>query len=146
LFFKCSSFPSVPTPTDGLALTNLIKNVFNSYGIDLNNIRGQCYDGAASMRGSYSDVQRRIKKENPLALYIHILNLCLVDLAKSVPMVRNTFGTLSTLHNFIKASSKRYAIFKKVQESNAENKTFPDHSNIDNQKVQEDLKNIKITQ
>lgn len=98
-------------------------------------------------RGSYSGVQSRIKEENLLALYVHcyahILNLCLVDLAKSVPMVRNTFGTLSTLHNFIKASSKRYAIFKKLQESNAENKTIPDHSNIDNQKVQEDLKNIK---
>jgi len=133
--------------TDGLALTNLIKNVLNSYRIDLNNIRGQCYDGAASMRGSYSGVQSRIKDENPLALYVHcyahILNLCLVDLAKSVSMVRNTFGTLSTLHNFIKASSKRYAIFKKGQKSNAENKTIPDSSNFDNQKVQEDLKNIK---
>lgn len=46
---------------------------------------------------------------------------CLVDLVKSVPTVRNTFGTLSTLHNFIKASSKRCAVFKKVQEeSNTE--------------------------
>lgn len=58
-------------------------------------------------------------------------------------MIRNTFGTLSILQNCIKASSKRYSIFKKVQKSNAKTKTIPDHSNIDNQKEQEDLKNIK---
>jgi len=122
--------------TDGLTLTNLINDILNSYGLDINDMRGQCYDGAAVMRGSYSGVQSRIKKDNPLALYVHcyahILNLCLVDLAKSVSMVRNTFGTLSTLNNFIKAFSKRYAVFTKVQEE----------SNTEYGKVQEDL--IKV--
>jgi len=129
--------------TDGLTLTNLIKDIINSHGLEIIYMRGQCYDGAAAMRGSYRGVQSRIKKDNPLALYVHcyahILNLCLVDLAKSVSMVRNTFGTLSNLHNCIKVSSKRYAVFKKVQEE----------SNTEYEKVQEDLmkvnkKNIKI--
>lgn len=44
------------------------------------NLRGQYYDGAAVIRGSYSDVQARIQKENLLALYVHcyvyLLNLC----------------------------------------------------------------------
>lgn len=106
--------------TDGLALTNVIKETLKLHGLNLSFIRGQCYDGAASMRGCYNGVLSKIKEENPLALYVHcyahILNLCLVDLAKFIPMVRNTFGTLSTLHNFIKASSKRYAVFKNIQE------------------------------
>lgn len=97
--------------TDELTLTNIIKDILNSHGLDINYMRGQCYDGAAAMRGSYSGVQSRIKKDNPLALYVHcyahILNLGLVDLVKSVSMVRNTFGTLLTLYNFI-------IIFKKI--------------------------------
>ncbi|KAE9539861.1 hypothetical protein AGLY_005113 [Aphis glycines] len=85
----------------------------------LENLRGQCYDGAASMRGSYKGVQARIKVENPLAIYVHcnahILNLCLVDLAKQVCQLRNVFGTLNVLHNFVGASSKRQALFEKMR-------------------------------
>lgn len=71
------------------------------------------------MRGFYSGVQSRIKKENLLArynhCYAHILNLYLVDLAKFITLVRNIFVTLSTIHNFIEPSSKIYFVFKKVQ-------------------------------
>ncbi|KAE9536184.1 hypothetical protein AGLY_007407 [Aphis glycines] len=88
-------------------------------GLQLECLRGQCYDGAASTRGAYNGVQSRIKEENPLALYVHcnahILNLCLVDLSKQISHVRNVFGTLSTLHNFIKASSKRQAVFDNIR-------------------------------
>ncbi|KAL4121826.1 hypothetical protein QTP88_014259 [Uroleucon formosanum] len=104
--------------TDGETLSMLIKSTFISHGLKIENIRGQCYDGAASMRGSYKGVQARIREENHLAMYIHcnahILNLCLIDLAKQVSYVRNVFGTLNTLHNFIGASSKRHAIFEKM--------------------------------
>ncbi|XP_025192782.1 zinc finger MYM-type protein 1-like isoform X2 [Melanaphis sacchari] len=105
--------------TDGECLTNLIKVVLNSYNLRIEDLRGQCYDGAASMRGSYNGVQAKIRTENPLAFYVHchahILNLCLVDLAKQVSYVRNTFGTLKALHNFIGASSKRYEIFEQIR-------------------------------
>lgn len=101
--------------TDGLTLSLLIKDVLVSNGLQLKSLRGQWYDGAASMRGAYKGVQSRIKEENPLALYVHcnahILNLCLADLSKQVSHVRNVFGTLSALHNFINASSKRQAVF-----------------------------------
>ncbi|XP_060845501.1 zinc finger MYM-type protein 1-like [Rhopalosiphum padi] len=104
--------------TDGESLTNLIKVVLNSYNLRITDLRGQCYDGAASMRGSYNGVQAKIRIENPLAFYVHchahILNLCLVDLAKQVSYVRNTFGTLKALHSFIGASSKRYEIFEQI--------------------------------
>lgn len=59
-------------------------------------MRGQYYDGAASMRGSYKGVQSRIRSENKLAIYVHcyayVLNLCLVDLSKQLSFVRNTLG------------------------------------------------------
>lgn len=89
------------------------------HGLNLSSIRGQCYDGSASMKWCYSGVQNRTKIETPLALYTHcyahILNLCLVDLATFIPLVRIPFGTLSTVHNCIRTCLKRYAVFKKVQ-------------------------------
>ncbi|KAL4089149.1 hypothetical protein QTP88_024217 [Uroleucon formosanum] len=79
--------------TDGETLSMLIKSTLVSHGLKIENIRGQCYDGAASMRGSYRSIR---------------------NLAKQVSYVRNVFGTLNTLHNFIGASSKRHAIFEKM--------------------------------
>ncbi|XP_008181768.1 zinc finger MYM-type protein 1-like [Acyrthosiphon pisum] len=104
--------------TDSETLANLIKKVLSDSGLDIQNLRGQCYDGAAAMRGSYTGVQARIREENPIALYVHcyahILNLCLVDLSKQVSYVRNTFGTLQSLYSFVGASSKRNAVFESV--------------------------------
>lgn len=104
--------------TDSETLANLIKKVISDNGLDIQNLRGQCYDGAAAMRGSYTGVQARIREENPIALYVHcyahILNLCLVDLSKQVSYVRNTFGTLQSLYSFVGASSKRNAVFESV--------------------------------
>lgn len=75
-------------------------------------------DGAAAMRGTYNGVQAKIRELNPLAFYVycyaHILNLCLVDLTKQVACVRNIFGTLQSLNNYIKASSKRNAIYESI--------------------------------
>lgn len=102
--------------TDSETLTNLIKEVLSKNDLKIENIRGQCYDGAAAMRGSYTGVQARIRQENQTALYVHcyahILNLCLVDLTKQVSFVRNMFGAMQSLHNFIHASSKRHAVFE----------------------------------
>jgi len=87
-------------------------------GLKVEDIRGQCYDEAAAMRGTYNGVQARIRELNSLAFYVHchahILNLCLVDLTKQVPCVRNIFGTLQSLYNFIKSSSKRNEIYENM--------------------------------
>lgn len=104
--------------TDGETLVNLIKQFLQTNNLSIQNIRGQCYDGAASMRGSYTGVQARIRSENKFAIYVHcyahILNLCLVDLSKQSSFVRNTFGTLQTLYSFMGASSKRNSVFEKI--------------------------------
>lgn len=104
--------------TDGETLANLIKQFLQKNNLSIQNIRGQCYDGAASMRGSYKGVQSRIRSENKFAIYVHcyahILNLCLVDLSKQSSFVRNTFGTLQTLYSFMGTSSKRNSVFEKI--------------------------------
>lgn len=104
--------------TDSKTLANLIQKILLQNSLKVEDVRGQCYDGAAAMRGTYNGVQARIRELNPLAFYVHchahILNLCLVDLTKQVACVRNIFGTLQSLYNFIKASSKRNEIYENM--------------------------------
>lgn len=104
--------------TDSKTLANLIPKILLQNGLKVEDIRGQCYDGAAAMRGTYNGVQARIRELNPLAFYVHchahILNLCLIDVTKQVACVRNIFGTLQSLYDFIKASSKRNEIYENM--------------------------------
>ena len=64
-------------------------------------------------------VAARIKRDNSKAIYIHynghILNLVLVDAAKAVTTARNTFGTVSELHNFIEASAKTCCVSRDTE-------------------------------
>ena len=99
--------------TDGESMFNLIKTALVSAGLCIADVRAQCYDGAANMRGLYSGVAARFKQENPLSFYVHcyahVLNLCIVDACSSVAVIRNAFGVMSSLHNLLEASAKRHA-------------------------------------
>ena len=63
----------------GESLFNAVVTVLDDMGIDINNCRGQCYDNASNMSGTYKGVQARIKQINPLAEWVpcaaHTLNL-----------------------------------------------------------------------
>ncbi|KAE9534473.1 hypothetical protein AGLY_008563 [Aphis glycines] len=88
----------------GLGLANTLQNTLEKLGFDLNKLRGQGYDGAAAMRGSFRGVQAIIKEKYPKALYTHYvshsLNLCLSDAAK-IQDIRNAFGRTTILKNKI---------------------------------------------
>ena len=62
--------------TDAEALSKIIKDALLRMNLSLQNLRGQCYDGASNMRNVNTDVQCHIKKQ-PKALYIHCRNHCL---------------------------------------------------------------------
>ncbi len=40
-------------------------------GLSLNNLRGQGYDGASTMSGEKSGVQKKIREKQPKAIYTH---------------------------------------------------------------------------
>ncbi|KAF0683297.1 Uncharacterized protein FWK35_00036272, partial [Aphis craccivora] len=69
--------PEHDTSEKGLA--NLILESFKQFGVELKFLRGQGYDGAASMSGIYNGVQSHIRQIYPPAMYVHcsahILNL-----------------------------------------------------------------------
>jgi hypothetical protein len=85
------------------------------------NIRAQCYDGAASMRGKYSGLASRVKELEPRAIYIHchahLLNLTLQSSLSSIREIRNFLGTVNSLYSFLEASAKRHERFQEIQKA-----------------------------
>lgn len=99
----------------GLGLATVLLNALKELGLDLDKLRGQGYDGAATMSGNFRGVQAIVKKSYPKALYTHCvshsLNLCLSDAAKT-QAIRNSFSIISDCCGFFHSSAKRTTILK----------------------------------
>ena len=60
------------------------------------------------MSGTYSGVQARLKKKQPLAVYIHFtmahnLNLVLNDSCGGISEIKNLYGMMEKLYTFFKS-------------------------------------------
>ncbi|XP_061909661.1 zinc finger MYM-type protein 1-like isoform X2 [Entelurus aequoreus] len=88
--------------------------------LQIENMRGQGYDGAANMSGQYKGLQTRILQHNAKALYVHChahcLNLVLVESVKSSLHFIAFFNLVEKLYVFFTASSKRHTAFVKCQQ------------------------------
>ena len=82
----------------GKSLADKIIAQIKNNGLDLQNLRGQSYDGAANMSGVYNGVQAVITRMVPNAPYVHCadhsLNLVLNDSVKYVEIIRNVYDFL----------------------------------------------------
>ena len=78
------------------------------YGLDLNNMVGQAYDGASVMSGKNHGVQQRISQVAKHAYYVHCcahrLSLILVDACKTVREAREFFALLELIYVFVSGS------------------------------------------
>ena len=105
--------------TDGKALYDLITKAISDLNLDLTNIVGKCFDGAANMSGKEKGLAARMKNCSPLAVYVHcyghLLNLALQDTMSEVEPLRNALGTIQSLYNLLEASSKRHAMFRDIE-------------------------------
>ena len=105
--------------TTAEALFELLKQILGAVGLCFSNLRSQRYDGASNMRGRYSGLSARIKEIEPRAIYTHcythILNLVLSHACQSIQDVRNAFGIVASIYNFIEGSAKRHLIFQSVR-------------------------------
>ncbi|XP_051793678.1 zinc finger MYM-type protein 1-like [Acanthochromis polyacanthus] len=89
--------------------------------LNASNMRGQAYDGAKTMSGHISGLQKRVKDScSSQALYVHCcahnLNLILLDSATSCTTGKLFFGTLEQLYCFLTLSLPRYRILTKQQD------------------------------
>ena len=90
-------------------ITTAIINTLEGLGLSLNELRGQGYDGAATMSGEKLGVQKQIRDRQPKAVYTHCaghsLNLVIIS-SCSVPPVQNCIDQIKSLTLWIKSSPK----------------------------------------
>ena len=99
------------------AISQKILETLTSLSIDVSNIRGQVYDGAAVMSSEIAGVQAKIKEVSPLALYTHCYSHCLnlsIAAACGVPEVRHLITLINQAYLFLNNSSKRQRMFEIV--------------------------------
>lgn len=98
----------------GRVIGKAISDVVEKMGLDIDNCVGQGYDGASTMSSETKGAAAVILEKNPRALYTHCashsLNLAVVGTCK-LQAVRNMYGTVLQVINFINASAKRVAVF-----------------------------------
>ncbi len=84
--------------TDAETIYLVIKDMLQALNLDIHKVRGQCYDGASSMSGSKKGVAKRIKEEEPRALYLHCfghaLNLAACDSIKGCKVLRDSLDAI----------------------------------------------------
>ncbi|CAL8118405.1 unnamed protein product [Prunus armeniaca] len=97
--------------TNALTLKQEICKVLDNNGILVENMRGQGYDGASNMCGSWNGLQSLFLQDCPYAYYVHCfahrLQLALNGAAKDVKVVWRFFSMLTNIVNFVSASAKR---------------------------------------
>lgn len=107
------------TDTTATSLFAILKDILCRFNLPIEKCRGQCYDGAANMRGKHRGVQALMQEQEPRALYVHclahILNLVLHDVGQKVDMCRDFLYAVTELINFVTCSPKRVASFQEIQ-------------------------------
>lgn len=108
----------IPTEsTTGASLANVIINTINSLNINILYLRGQGYDGAASMSGQLKGVHAIINQKYPTALYVHCaahsLNLAISD-ASEVQGIRNCTGIIGKVYSFFNTPKRQFVLQKNV--------------------------------
>ncbi|KAI5335857.1 hypothetical protein L3X38_025991 [Prunus dulcis] len=96
--------------TNALTLKKEICKVLGNNDILVENMRGQGYDGASNMRGSWNGLQALFLQDCPYTYYVHCfvhrLQLALNGVAKDVKVLWRLFLMLTNIVNFVSASAK----------------------------------------
>ncbi|XP_062203442.1 uncharacterized protein LOC133905697 [Phragmites australis] len=100
--------------TSGSGLFNVLIDSIKSFGLNIDDIRGQGYDNGSNMKGKHKGVQRRLLDINRRALYMpcacHSLNLTLCDMAKSCAKAISFFGIVQRIYVLFSGSTKRWKV------------------------------------
>jgi hypothetical protein len=103
--------------TSGLGLFKVLLESMKSFGLNIEDIRGQGYDNGSNMKGKDKGVQSRLLHMNRRALYMpcacHSLNLTLCDMAKSCGKAVSFFGIVQSIYVLFASSTKRWNVLLK---------------------------------
>ncbi|XP_020967647.1 zinc finger protein 862-like [Arachis ipaensis] len=94
-------------------------SVLSHYNLQVENIRGQGYDGASNMWGEWNGLQALFLKDSPQAYYVHCfahrLQLALVAASREVLQIHEFFTQLNSIITIVSASSKRHDQLQEAQ-------------------------------
>ena len=97
--------------TSANTITEVIKDVLIRCDLPLSLSQGQAYDRAATMQGRWKGVATQIRDSNPAALPVHCfghcLNLCLQDVGRQIPALRDALDIVREIGKLIKYSPER---------------------------------------
>ena len=110
-----------------------LNKIQNEWGLDMDNCRGQTYDGAGEMAGKRKGVFTRILNLHPKAIYTHcashILNLCVVK-SLNLQIVKNMMGLADCISRFFKNSPKRQLALESVINYNSSQSGCPKRTKL----------------
>lgn len=112
-------FVEVERITGKIIADTIIKSL-NTWGLPLQHMRGQCYDGASNMSGARSGCSAIIRQVAPMALYHHCaahrLNLAILSACK-VTAFMNTESYIGEMARFFRFSAKRQRFLDRAIDS-----------------------------
>ncbi|XP_015953969.1 uncharacterized protein LOC107478340 [Arachis duranensis] len=107
------------TDTCATTLKKELISILSHYNLQVENIRGQGYDGASNMRGEWNGLQALFLKDSPQAYYVHCfahrLQLALVAASREVLQIHEFFTQLNSIVTIVSASSKRHDQLQEAQ-------------------------------
>ena len=116
-------FCELPEASAEVFFKTLLKAV-TDLGLSMDMCYGQSYDGANTMSGEISGLQKRVREIAPHAIFTHCcahnLNLILIDAVSSNIQTQLFFGTLESIYTFFSGSLPRLSILKEEQRNNIE--------------------------
>ena len=109
--------------TTGESIAKVATDVMLRLNLPISQLRGQTYDGAANMSGKVQGVQALLRREQPLAPYIHCgphcINLVAQMTISASSVVRNSLDAVNELGSFSNQSGKFKSIFSEIAKSNS---------------------------
>ncbi|XVF66763.1 hypothetical protein PTKIN_Ptkin10aG0064200 [Pterospermum kingtungense] len=122
--------------TTALTLKENITSILTRYDLQIENMRGQGYDGASNIRGPWNGLQALPLNECLSAYYVHSfahqLQLALVEASKDVHDEWLFFSKLNSVVNFVNVSPKFHSKLRSAREDEITNRlirlvlTLPD--------------------
>ncbi|XP_070412030.1 zinc finger MYM-type protein 1-like [Nothobranchius furzeri] len=104
--------------TTGEHLFKIASDVLLRLDLPFSGLRGQTYDGAANMSGHLSGLQAQIRREQPLATFVHCgphcVNLVTQAACTSTPVIRDALQWVHELGCLFAQSGKCKTIFKDI--------------------------------
>ena len=115
-FVGLYAVPSIAAAT----IVSTIHDVLARLNLSLTKLRGQCYDGASTMRGLRNGVAKQIQDAESRAIYTHCyghaLSLAASDTIRNCKPLKSALETTHEITKLVKYSPRRENLFHEIKD------------------------------